>query len=486
MAVDQRLIAATEVVLPERSVDPSGAPGLATAVLLPELLERARATMSEPTVWLTLTAVAGTFPTVATVRRVMRSLRLDPPEELERLVLWLAVETADRGRTNLPMKVVTDPVIDVDTSGRSDYQSGIHRVVRETVSRWVDKHIVELAIWDDSQSVMRTATPREVGRVTRFGADLAVGDDLYEPELVVPWNTVVVLPDVPLGGPAEALTGIAQCSGNQLVAIGYDLIPITSAETRPAHEPGAAGEWLVPLKSARRIAGISSSATTEFRGFAKMLTAQGLRGPKVEEVRLPAPRPPAWFAPQERVPRSIPRIALTGTREPHKNHDAVLYAAERLWNEGAEFELRLIGGRGWTDVHVKDTIEGLKSARRPLVDRGRVSEADLWNELAQADAVVFLSLHEGYGLPVVEALSVGTPVLTTTYGSQGEIARDGGCLTADPRDEESIVDALRRLVSDRTLRETLAREARERPEISWDHYADELWDFLVADAEVAG
>ena len=136
-------------------------------------------------------------------------------------------------------------------------------------------------------------------------------------------------------------------------------------------------------------------------------------------------------------------------------------------------------------MHVKGTIERLRSARRPLVDLGRVSEVDLWNELAQADAVVFLSLHEGYGLPVVEALSVGTPVLTTAYGSQGEIARDGGCLTADPRDEESISDALRRLVSDRALREALAREARERPEISWDHYAAELWDFLVADAEGA-
>ena len=140
MAVDQRVIAASGVLLPERSVDPDGAPGFATAALLPELLERARATMSQSTVWLTLTAVTGRFPTVAVVRRVMRSLRLDSPEELERLVLWLATETAGRGRMDLPMKIVTHPVIDVDTSGRSDYQSGIHRVVRETVSRWVKSH----------------------------------------------------------------------------------------------------------------------------------------------------------------------------------------------------------------------------------------------------------------------------------------------------------------------------------------------------------
>ena len=477
------MIAASRVLLPTRAEDPEWAPGFATATLLPELLNGARATMSQSQIWLILTAVAGRFPAVETVRRVRRSLQLDPPEELERLVLAIAIETAERSRIDLPMRIVTHPVIDVDTSGRSDYQSGIHRVVRETVSRWVHRHTVELAIWDDKRTIMRTAAPREVGRITRFGGDFIAGvdDAAYEQELIVPWNTVVVLPDVPLGGPAEALAGIAECSGNQLTAIGYDLIPITSAETRPVHESAAAGEWLVPLKSARRIAGISSSATAEFRGFAWMLSAQGIQGPEVEEIRLPAINPPSWFTPPASVVHSTPRIVMPGTREPHKNHDAVLHAAERLWAEGLDFEIRLVGGNGWTDRHIRDTIARLKAGRHSLVDLGRVSEEDLWSELASADAVVFLSLHEGYGLPVVEALAVGTPVLTTSYGSQGEIAGDGGCLTADPRDEESIVAALRRLISEPELRESLAREARERPQVSWDRYATELWEFLVAD-----
>ncbi len=473
--------------MPGRSIDPGLVPGYATALLLPALLDHARLTMSQPAIWLILTAVTGRFPSVDKVRRVLRSLRLDPPEEVEQIVLSLATETASRSRIDLPMRVVTSPVIDVDTSGRSDYQSGIHRVVRETVSRWVQHHSVELAIWDDTHRVMRSAAPREVGRVTRFGGEFIAGvdDANYEQELIVPWNTVVVLPDVPLGSPAEVLTGIAECSGNELAAIGYDLIPITSAETRPLHEAAAAGEWLVPLKSARRIAGISSSATAEFRGFAHMLSAQGLMGPNVEEIRLPATTPPSWFTRTGHTEHLIPRIVVSGTREPHKNHDAVLYAAERLWSEGLVFEVRLVGGNGWTDRHLGDTIARLKGGGRSLVDLGRVSEEELWSELAEADAVVFLSLHEGYGLPVVEALAVGTPVLTTSYGSQGEIARDGGCLTADPRDEESIVSALRRLVSEPELRQTLAQEARERARVSWDQYASELWDFLVEDLEVA-
>lgn len=481
------MIAAAEVLLDDCTPDPQWAPGFATAILLPRLLSQARATSRPAAIWLILTAVTGGFPTVATVLRVRRSLKLDPPEEVEQLVLALATTEVARRRLDLPMKVISHPVIDVGTSGRSDYQSGIHRVVRETISRWVSTHTVELAIWDDTRTVFRSATPREVGRVTRFGSGLLDdGDDTTdECELIVPWDTVVVLPDVPIGGPAEALAGIAQCSGNELTAIGYDLIPITSAETRPLQDAAAAGEWLVPLKSARRIAGISTSATAEFAGFARMLTAQGLTGPTVREITLPATKPPSWFTPTPSAVNEVPRIVVSGTREPHKNHDAVLYAAERLWSEGLSFELRLVGGNGWTDRHISETLARLKASGRSLVDVGRVSEKDLWNELAEADAVVFLSLHEGYGLPVVEALAVGTPVLTSSYGSQGEIARDGGCLTADPRDEESIVHALRRLVTEPELRRTLADDARRRPRGSWDQYADQLWSFLVADAEVS-
>ena len=140
----------------------------------------------------------------------------------------------------------------------------------------------------------------------------------------------------------------------------------------------------------------------------------------------------------------------------------------------------MVGGNGWTDEHVADTIERLIAEGRALVDVGRVSERALWSELATADGVVFASLHEGYGLPVAEALSVGTPVVTTAYGSQAEIARDGGCLLVDPRDDEALVATLRQFVTDRALRDDLRRQASERPPASWDDYARELWDFLVA------
>ena len=388
--LDQRVSAAAEALLGDTGAD-AGEPGLAAAGILPRLVELARTTSSSSVLWLVLTATSGRFPTADTVRRLQRALQFDPPEEIERIILWTAITSADKSRLDLPMRIVSRPLIDVDTSGRSDYQSGIHRVVRETVARWVERHDVELAIWDDTYALYRSAAPRERARITQYGAPVTaeLPDARYTPEMIVPWNTVVVLPDVPIGGPAEALTGLALCSGNRLTAIGYDLLPITSAETRPLHDVAAAGEWLVPLKAAERVAAISESATQEFKGYAQTLTAQGLAGPLVEEVRLPGGAPPDWFTIPERTDRDVPRLVFSGTREPHKNHRSLLYAAERLWAEGHAIEVRMVGGNSWTDEHLADTIERLIAEGRALVDVGRVSERALWSELATADGVVF-------------------------------------------------------------------------------------------------
>jgi glycosyltransferase involved in cell wall biosynthesis len=61
-----------------------------------------------------------------------------------------------------------------------------------------------------------------------------------------------------------------------------------------------------------------------------------------------------------------------------------------------------------------------------------------------------------------------------------EIAADGGALTVDPHDDQALVTALRRLLTDDELRTRLHRAALARPPRTWDMYADEVWDFLVS------
>lgn len=106
----------------------------------------------------------------------------------------------------------------------------------------------------------------------------------------------------------------------------------------------------------------------------------------------------------------------------------------------------------------------------------------MWEAYAGARFTVFPSLHEGYGLPVAESLAYGTPVITSSYGSTAEIAAAGGCVLVDPRDDDQLVAAMRRLLTDDAELERLRGEARGRPVWTWEQYAAQVWDVVGVSA----
>jgi glycosyltransferase involved in cell wall biosynthesis len=108
-----------------------------------------------------------------------------------------------------------------------------------------------------------------------------------------------------------------------------------------------------------------------------------------------------------------------------------------------------------------------------------VRDEDLWNAYRTARFTVFPSLHEGFGLPVAESLAVGTPAITSSFGSTAEVAADGGTLLVDPRDDADLTAAMRRLLTDADLVQDLAAAAAARPRRTWDDYARESWAQLV-------
>ncbi|QAY63404.1 glycosyltransferase [Xylanimonas allomyrinae] len=482
-ALDARVVEASRVVLPPSVVESAleEPAGTVTAVLLPQLVAAARRPNGQPEAWLLFVALLGRFPTTAEFLRVMRAVELEPPDIMATTLLAQALGSRgpymDRG-----MRVVTDrPVVEVAYSAMHDHHSGIQRVVRETVPRWAAAHPLELVAWTTTGDAFRTLTPREQGRVLEWTGpiDDPTVDAAFPYELVVPFRTDVLLPDVPVAAQAPTLAAVARFSGNRLGHVGYDLIPMTSADLRPDGEASATASQFSVVKHSHRVACISGSAASEFSGLVQALPTQGLVGPEVRTVLLPAVGAPLPASGGSRRQSTRPVILVTGTREPHKNQRTVLHAAERLWREGLDFEVRQAGGEGWSDRDYAPAVERLIAARRPLTLLGRVSEQTLWDEMRAADAVAFISLHEGYGLPIAEALSVGTPVITTNFGSQAEVAAEGGCLLVDPRDDDDVTAALRRIVTEPALRASLAAEAVQRPVRTWDDYASALWAFLV-------
>jgi glycosyltransferase involved in cell wall biosynthesis len=109
---------------------------------------------------------------------------------------------------------------------------------------------------------------------------------------------------------------------------------------------------------------------------------------------------------------------------------------------------------------------------------GYVEDADLPVLYSGAEAFIYPSLYEGFGLPVLEAMSCGTPVICSRTTSLPEVAGDAALLV-DPCDAESIADAISRLLTDAELRREFRAQGLERAKhFSWDQAATATADVL--------
>jgi glycosyltransferase involved in cell wall biosynthesis len=171
--------------------------------------------------------------------------------------------------------------------------------------------------------------------------------------------------------------------------------------------------------------------------------------------------------PPEGFPPPRERYVLTVSRvDARKNHLRMLEAFELLVKEG--FEQRwIIAGPPGHGAEVFARALAASPARRRVEWRRDVTDAELPRLYAQADLFLFASLNEGFGLPPLEAMACGTPVIAGAVTSMPEICGDAAFLV-EPTDSERIFEAARRLLSEPDLAESLALVGKARArEFTW-------------------
>lgn len=151
-----------------------------------------------------------------------------------------------------------------------------------------------------------------------------------------------------------------------------------------------------------------------------------------------------------------------GSIEPKKNLGRIV---EAYLSTGLKTPLVVIGSRGWLDADETALLNQVKRIGGQSADRIRIyeymSRPMLINLIRGAKATLFPSLYEGFGLPILESLALGSPVLTSAGGATGEVAGDAAVLV-DPFDVSSIATGIRMLGGDEGLGKALTVKGRER------------------------
>ncbi len=185
---------------------------------------------------------------------------------------------------------------------------------------------------------------------------------------------------------------------------------------------------------------------------------------------------PAAAAFREKYGLNEEFLFCAGNLMPHKNFKAAPQALGVLWRRGMTPPKLLVAGLGDPAAVLAGLPRGYPTDR--VVTPGYLSDEELRLAYRLALAFVFPSLYEGYGLPVIEAMASGAPVVYARAASLPEAAGDAG-LAFDPDAPEALADALSQLIDNPGLRENLrARGLQRTAGMTWEKSARVLWEAM--------
>ena len=170
-------------------------------------------------------------------------------------------------------------------------------------------------------------------------------------------------------------------------------------------------------------------------------------------------------------------ILYAGTIEPRKNINGLLKAYEQLDTKiKGTYGLVLAGGKGWQDNGILDRIDSLQKNGHTIVQTGYVADDDFPAIYSGAELFVFPSFYEGFGIPPLEAMACGVPVISADNSSLPEAVGKAGILI-DVEKSADLVAAIKNLLHNDTLRTQYIKAGYKQVQrFTWEKAAKELHD----------
>jgi len=270
---------------------------------------------------------------------------------------------------------------------------------------------------------------------------------------------------------------LAQRPDIDAVFMIHDLLPLDYPEY---FEPGEAAKFRTRIATALRF-GRAFLVSTEAvrRRLRQEIAMRGLAQRPIWAH--PFPSPLADVSARELTARETrrPYFLIIGTIEPRKNHLLLL----NIWRALAQRmavppRLVIVGKRGWENEQVLDLLDRSETLAPLVAETSNLGSRDLAELITGARAVLSPSFDEGYGLPIVEALALGTPVIASDIDSAREIAQ-GRARLLSPLDGEGWAGEIERLTKDESYYSLRKAQAEGFAAPNWPDYFAALETFLA-------
>ena len=261
----------------------------------------------------------------------------------------------------------------------------------------------------------------------------------------------------------------------QTIAVFHDAIAIDYPELVSAKYREFHMDYLLAMTHCDLVIANSEDS---YRRFQRFVEEHDAGNPKIDYVDLAGeiPGTPRNTMGIKMDTHHPIRALCVGSLDPRKNHRRLIEAFEKIWDEDPDLplELILVGGQYDQSSDLSRWVESKVHERKRLIWLGRVSDEVLAQQYADCHFTCFPSLVEGFGIPLLESLWKGRPCLCSNEGVVGDLAKEGGCITCDVKDVDSIREAVETLIYQKGSYQDLCEQAIARPIKSWRDFGKEF------------
>ena len=383
-------------------------------------------------------------------------------------------------------------IFDVTNAAHDPANSGVIRVTRR-ICREVQKYIpVIFVVWDKEKAEYFLPTKEEFTQLSKYNGPLfsteskisldereSLKDYLNTNDASKVW---LILTETIYEKEGRKIRKFAKQNNLPIAAIFYDAIPVLypnfcqDLAIKKNHP-----NYMIGLAECNIIIPISEYSS---RCLQKFWKDHNIDGCSISSNLLPGE-----FSGSKRkktllkAKSNLISILCVSTLEPRKNHKSLINACLLMQKEHPEIDwtLNLVGNRYAGAFDIAEGIEKMSNKNPRIKWLGVVSDTKLQQLYNESTFTVYPSIVEGFGMPILESLWHGKPVICSNQGVMSELAADGGCLITNVLDEKALADTIYKLSTNEILLDKLSNEAMNRSIKTWDEYTKQFLSILGLD-----